>query len=291
MSAVSSIKGIQFFDSRKACLKNWQEKPWHEKVLSCIRSYGTWLSFTFDRLSLKLRNVEAKTSPHISPTREFSKNKLVICIHGLNGSPNQFNQVLNNLNDTTAFDLYCPKVINEGNIGLDDAVKPIFEKISKWAAKEGDKELVLVGISNGSRIARAIETELIKEKKYGQIKKIRFVSIVGANKGSSLATLGKKLNLLWVMSKPIAKEMPLGSERNQRLTREWADGVFENHNVAREYTFIASPHDWLVPNKSSSLYYGAEMLEFPVRYTLIPGHGHCSLVKEASQAIAEIIVN
>ena len=53
-------------------------------------------------------------------------------------------------------------------------VKPIFEEIEKWAKTSDEKELVLVGISNGGRIARAIEAEIAKSESSANIKKLRF---------------------------------------------------------------------------------------------------------------------
>lgn len=63
--------------------------------------------------------------------------------------------------DLSETDIFIPRVLQKGNAKLDEMVKPIVEEIVKWA-KTGKKELVLVGISNGERISRAIEAELSK---------------------------------------------------------------------------------------------------------------------------------
>ena len=69
-------------------------------------------------------------------------------------------------------DIYIPYILEKGNGKLDDMVRPIFKEICKWAESGGDKELILVGISNGGRIAKAIDAKL--EMLYSLKNSLRF---------------------------------------------------------------------------------------------------------------------
>lgn len=95
---------------------------------------------------------------------------------------------------------------------------------------------MLVGISNGGRVARAIDAELGKSN-HLNIKKIHFVSVVGACKGSSLADLAHTCGLSWLRA-----EMHTYSTRNTKLNYDWAKAIVSDRPT-RKYTFIASPHD------------------------------------------------
>ena len=87
------------------------------------------------------------------------------------------------------------------------------------------------------------------------------------------------------MSKNISEEMPTTSKRNLQLNEDWVNGL--STGPIREYTFIASPHDWQVTNYDSSL---MEVGVKNARYTIVPGHGHNSIVNAVSKAVAEIIL-
>jgi hypothetical protein len=108
---------------------------------------------------------------------------------------------------------------------------------------------------------------------------------VGACQGSSIVNLAKKCHLSWLLDKNTAEEMPVGSERNTTLEADIKNGEV-SCQIQKEYTFIASPHDWLVPNFSSTL---LEKENFSARYAIVPNHGHCSIVDEVAESVAEII--
>ncbi|HEV3251910.1 MAG TPA: hypothetical protein VGZ71_13205 [Puia sp.] len=279
------ISGVKFFDSAPACISHFEKTHWTKKALRIIQSYGTLLLYAFYLISLVLRGVDALMDP-LTKANGLSKKRLVVCVHGLNSYPFQFKKIVDEMKkkDLSETEIFIPRVLQKGNAKLDEMVKPIFDEIAKWAKISGEKELVLVGISNGGRISRAIEVEIVKSE-MTNIKKLHFVSIGGACKGSSLANLANKVGLSWLMSKNISEEMPTDSERNQRLNREWIEGL--SKGPTRKYTFIASPHDWQVTNYDSSL------MDTPgqcARYAIVPGHGHNSIVNAVAKSVAEIIV-
>lgn len=288
LQPTSEIQGIKFFDNAPACITHFEKAHWTKKAVSLIQSFGTLFICSLNKLSLILRRVDAQMDPLTNTkTRNLSRKRLVVCIHGLNSNPSQFEKIINEMQkkDLSGTNVFTPRVLQKGNATLDEMVKPILEEIVKWAKTSNEKELVLVGISNGGRIARAVEAELAKSESNGNIKKLRFVSIVGACKGSSLVNLANKLGLSWLMSKNISQEMPTGSSRNKRLNQEWTKGLTKG--PAREYIFIASPHDWQVTNYDSSL---MDADKQNARYAIIPGHGHNSIVSAASKTVAEIIL-
>lgn len=286
------IKEISYYSNPIDCVAHFEKEGWISYAISLIKSWGTLIQYGLHKLSLSLNRVKMKTA-YTDPDRKAmaQAQKLIVCIHGLNNAPTQFKTLIEQLEktDLSGTAIYTPAVLDRGNAPLDELVKPILENIKLWAENGAQKELVLVGISNGGRVARAIEVELAKAG-IANIQKIHFVSIVGACKGSSLVNLAHKLHLPFVLSKNIYEEMGTDSERFQRLNQEWEEYVNKDMSVEREYTFFASPHDWQVPNYESTL-----MEVNPnrtVRYAIVEGHGHNSIVNaiasNVSQAIAPV---
>lgn len=287
LQPVSEISGIKFFDRAPSCISHFEKLHWTKKAISFIQSFGTLLLYALNRITLILCRVNTRMdSLTNAKTKALSKKRLIVCIHGLNNSPAQFKKITDEIQkkDLSETDMFVPYVLQKGNAKLDEMVKPIFDEIASWATTSDEKELVLVGISNGGRIARAIETEITKSVTLASIKKLHFVSIVGACKGSSLVNLANKLGLSCLISKNISQEMPTTSTRNQQLHSDWVSRL--SIGPAREYTFIASPHDWQVTNYSSSL---MEVNGKKARYAIVPGHGHNSIVNAAAKPVAEII--
>lgn len=93
------------------------------------------------------------------------------------------------------------------------------------------------------------------------------------------------------MSKNIAQEMPTGSKRNVQLNKEWEASFNNLSQMTREYTFIASPHDWQVPNYDSTLpeLTVEQRSRVTPQYVLVPGHGHNSIVDAVSKIVAGLI--
>lgn len=287
MSQTTEIQGVKFFNSAPSCISHFEEMPWGQKALSIIQSFGTLLVHALYRIGLVWNRVDAQMDP-LTKINELSKKRLVVCIHGLNSNPTQFKKIVDEMKkkDLSETEIFIPRVLEKGNAELDKMVKLIVDEIEKWAITSGEKELVLVGISNGGRISRAIEAEIAKSESYANIKKLRFVSIVGACKGSSLVNLAKRVGLSsWVMSKNILEEMATDSSRIERLNQEWTAGL--SNGPAREYTFIASPHDWQVPNYDSTL---METEVQCARYAIVHGHGHNSIVNAVAESVAAIVV-
>lgn len=288
LQPISEIQGVKFFDNAFSCISHFEKIHWTKKAISLIQSFGTLFIYALNKISLVLYRVDAQMDPLTNASiKSLSKKRLVVCVHGLNNNPTQFKKIVDEMQkkELSETDIFIPRVVQKGNAKLDEMVKPIFEEIAKWAKTSDEKELVLVGISNGGRIARAIEAEIAKSGSNANIKKLRFISIVGACKGSSLVNFANKVGLSWLMSKNISEEMPTHSNRNQRLDQDWVEGL--SNGPTREYTFIASPHDWQVTNYDSSL---MTVDKKNARYAIVPGHGHNSIVNAVAKTVAEVIL-
>lgn len=286
---MSIIHGIRFFDDSSSCIAHFEKAHWTQKAVSNIQSYRTLALHVLHKINLLFYGAEAVMHPFTkSGSNGFSKKRLIVCIHGLNNNPSQFKTIVNELQkkNLPETDIFIPSVLKKGRAKLDEMAMPIVEKIAKWAKTKGNKELVLVGISNGGRISRAVEAELSKSENRGNITRLRVISIVGACRGSTLANLANKLRVSWLLPENISKEMPTDSNRGTKLHQDWVASLENTPDLERDYTFIASPHDWQVPNYDSTL---SEVAKHNARYALVPGHGHNSIVDASARVVAEVI--
>lgn len=281
------IQNIKFFDNPSSCISHFKGFSWGRRTISFIDSFGAFLSYGLQKISLLFRRAENRMSTMIDG-KQLSKKRLIVCVHGLNSRPLQFKSLVDELKqkNLSTTDIFIPHVLEKGNAPIEKIVIPIFEKIAQWASNKDERELVLVGISNGGRIARSLETKIATSEQCRNIKNLRVVSIVGANKGSSLAGLANRIGLSRLMSKNISKEMPTNSESIKKLNQDWEGGVKCSPHIKRDYTFIASPHDWQIPNYESTL---PESSNQNARYAIVPNHGHNSIVDAVAKTVAEII--
>lgn len=289
-SQIEIVQGISFFQHPQSCIAHFNDGSRMTKMASSLQSYGTLVPYCLGKIGIPLSRVESRIHEYTKiPALGFSAKRLVICLHGLNSAPTQFKRIVGEINRRTPekTDIFVPYILKRGNATLDELVGPIFEVIAQWAKTGSEKELVLVGVSNGGRIARAIEARLGAVE---NVKRLRSVSIVGACKGSSAVSLANRLHVSWVINEHISREMATTSTRTLRLNREWKEWFEKSGSCTREYTFIASPHDWLVPNYESTLPEIPARDGVRTRYAIIPGHGHNSIVNASAQAVAEIIV-
>ena len=289
MKIKTSNSLVKYYSTPSSCISCFERKPWIEKAISALSSFGNIFTYYMNKALMAINGAEKQMARYTkAPVTHPSSKKLVVCLHGLNNNPTQFKKIVDEMveKDDSKSAIYIPKIRDKGNAKLDKMVAPILKNIVKWAKTKKAKELVLVGISNGGRIARAIEAKLINSGQVGRIKRLRFVSIVGACKGSSLVTWAKKLHASWLLSKNIAEEMPTDSKRVKRLETA-CKRAKRTTNLKRDYTFIASPHDWHVPNYSSSL---MKVSGAKVKYALVPNHGHNSIVNAVADDVATLVM-
>ncbi len=286
---LTALLNTRFFDTPSECLSDFQRMHWAKRAASFAQSWATLIHYRVNKLFLRLSGAGGQMHPYATGDNiTLSEKKLIVCLHGLNSSPLQFKHILEGIHRRAPEErnVYIPHIRDKGNAPLDDMVDPVFEKIEKWAQAGGEKELVLVGISNGGRIARAIEARLRTSDCKRNLSSLRFVSIVGACKGSTLSNLAHRLHLSRLMSPNIAAEMPTDSKRFAQLNQDLAKAP-DYYDCRRDYTFFASPHDWMVPNYDSTL---MDVTPFLARYAIIPGHGHNSIPYAKADEISEAIL-
>ena len=289
---------IKFYDSVRECITNFEQLSIIKKITSIIMSYVNFFRFHIKESYSDTQNDSQSIDKYIlEPSLRTLSNgngrdKLIVCLHGLGRDYCQFNELIRELEKTNLANttIYIPNIIEKGSAKLDSMIEPIVKEIQLWAIndKYRDKfhELILIGISNGGRIARAIEANI---SIISNIKKIHFVSIVGACNGSSTADLANKLGLSFLVSKAISEEMPTRSARSIQLNNDWINSFNNCTNINREYTFIASPHDFHVPNKSSTLMEVPAQANVITRYAIILNHGHLSIVDAVAKSITDLI--
>lgn len=290
MSTTATIQGIRFFTTPTACITHFQQTSWMRKALSWIQSLGrAFLALLQKPAQILSWKVHPQVRPYTTPLPSGAcKPTLIVCLHGLNHTPNQFRALISEFErcNLSQVHLYVPAILNRGNAPLDKAIQPIFQQIKTWAQTSGDKELILVGISNGGRVARALDAELTKPGNLGNIRKLRFISLVGACKGSSLVNFAHRCHLSWLMAKPIATEMPINSPRNRQLDQDFFANLQHPSQLKRDYTFLASPHDWFVPDYDSAL------VNIPppitTRYSIVPGYGHDGFENSVTTAVTTL---
>jgi hypothetical protein len=284
-----TIHGISFFPDPHSCIAHFNDASMIQKGCSGLQSYGTILEYSIVNVASFFNEAEAQMVEYTKvPPSGFFKRKLVVLLHGLGSNPSQFKPLVaeiegKGLQDA---DVYIPYILQKGHAELDAMVQPIFEVIKGWSRTGLGKELVLVGISNGGRIARALEVHLDSLE---TVDTFKFVSIVGACRGSSLVGLANRLGLSWVLSANISKEMSPDSARIMQLDREWEEAFNRPLRCTRQYTFIASPHDWQVPDYDSTLPEIPPREDVRANYAIVPGHGHISIVRAVAQAVAALV--
>jgi pimeloyl-ACP methyl ester carboxylesterase len=293
MASAVNIQGVKFFTTSADCVSHFEHMSWMSKVVSWIQSLGRACVALLKKPTQFLSGrIHPQIRPYTAPLPAgASKPVLLVCLHGLNHTPNQFRGLVSELEqyNLSQVHIYIPAILNRGHAPLDAAVQPIFAEIATWAQTSGDKELILVGISNGGRIARALDAKLTTSKHVGNIRKLRLISLVGACNGSSLVNIAHRCRLSRLMHKSIATEMPLHSPRNLQLDREFLDNLEQPNGLKRDYTFFASPHDWFVPDYASTL--PTLPSHITTRYSIIPGYGHDGFEDSAVNAVATLSLN
>ncbi|MBA3237795.1 MAG: hypothetical protein H0T62_05510 [Parachlamydiaceae bacterium] len=277
-------------------MDDFSNKPLFEKCISLILSFTNHLLSLIDLVVRVWHKLQGIMEPLTDSSNiDVFHHKLVLGLHGRNSSPYQLKEIFDeamkientDIDSSSSTSFHIPYIKDKGDAELDEMVQIIFNSaIKPWNDEGEDKELVLVGISNGGRIARALEAKL-KDLEKCNITKIRYISIVGANKGSSLVNLVNYIPFSWLfMSKAMADEMPVGSERNLQLDMDYAEALQKMPDIEREYTFIASPHDWMVPDEESTL---MDVGAVKAKYAIVPRHGHNSIVKVTAKVVAQMI--
>lgn len=88
LQSISEIHGVKFFDNASSCISHFEKTHWTKKALSLIQSFGTLFIYALNKFSLILYRVDDQIDPLTNAnTKDLSKKRLVVCIHGLNNNP------------------------------------------------------------------------------------------------------------------------------------------------------------------------------------------------------------
>ena len=112
---------------------------------------------------------------HTLPTT--NKECLIIYLHGLNGSPKRARSYLSKIKIPAT--IITPIIPHKGNCSLEVAAEPILEYIQQ----NNYRTIILIGYSNGSRIAAHIENALPLHIN------VLFISIAGVHFGTKLMNI------------------------------------------------------------------------------------------------------
>lgn len=281
------INGFKFFKDPASCINNYNKTSTVGYAFQTIQSIANTL-LCIPKVMIRNCSKQNITNQFINvPEKGFQNRKLVVCLHGFGNNPLQLTEVVSEIaQKKLPIDIYAPQILDRGT-SLDDAVAPIFLEIEKWSKHHHNQELelVLVGLSNGGRVGRALDAKLGNLK---NITKFCFVSIVGACKGSLSANIANTLGIGAILGKNVQHEMPVNSVRHQQLDKEWEASLKATPFRERQYICFASPHDFLVPNYSSTL------LQIPdpnamTQYAIVPGHSHNSMINAVGKTVAAIV--
>jgi hypothetical protein len=137
-------------------------------VLACLNHllYGsTWVRRTLcpDK-PLNEPTISPKTGKYTLETLSWNANErrdsagLCLLLHGMNASRKQWEKYTRQFpKDFPHMDYLAGPVFKAGNCSLEEAAEPFIEVVEDYLRKFPGKPLILIGTSNGSRIASYIE--------------------------------------------------------------------------------------------------------------------------------------
>lgn len=237
-----------------------------DRVLSIFKDIFYFLAVQYHRISSPL-------PPSID--REIIEKPgsqgLVVLLHGLYASPGAWFPHLDLLKDKPGIDVFAPAVPKLGVCSLEEAGRPLLAVIENYAKKYPGKPICLLGISNGSRIATWLETQL----RQSAPQSAALVStIAGVHRGSSRIDLLDSFHVPdYFYPRIVRQELCDDSQTSQRLLDK-VRAPLPAGCSSRFYVFYASTEDLLVPNLASSLPQIGENEECIVLH----GEGHGSIL-------------
>lgn len=206
---------------------------------------------------------------NFQPWQNGCSSRLIVLIHGLNSSPlcwTKYIQKLFECEKSTSY--FIPYVYKKGYCKLKKASQPIFNVIKNYADQYPHNPIILVGHSNGARIAQYIERKL-------EAKNVKLISIAGPHFGSKLVNWITYLHLnSWFgLSASMTNELKYNSEWVNRKLIKWQKNSVRNEDNSVKRIFFASADDLRIfPNDTS----------FPIlpssTYILIGGESHVTIV-------------
>lgn len=249
-----------------------------DKVTSIVRQFQYWVSFFVRRKSCDYAH-------QIGQNRQWSPENQGLCVllHGLRSHPAAWHPQVSLLRKESGVEVLVPCVPRKGMCSLEEAAQPILPIILDYARKNPQKAIFIGGISNGSRLATWLETQLRKEAPSTPVK---VSTIAGIHFGSSRMQLLEWLGIASCFyPRSLRDELHFGSQKAKELLQAVLAPLPERV-APRDYEFYATTADLSVPDLGSSL----PRLNKGEKIHILHGHSHDSIVAAvANQQIASCL--
>lgn len=162
-------------------------------------------------------------------------------LHGLDGHPVHFRTHAQRLAAVDGLECWIPTVYQHGNCSLEEATAPLWARLQAFVARHGrDVPIVLVGVSNGGRIAANLEVHM---RRHCANPVLLSTVATPYNGTKMLSWFGKAAKALGVWGRTIVNELSHKSPTCFDLVKEMR---VVPTAADREYVFYAARHDWMV---------------------------------------------
>lgn len=207
--------------------------------MAIVIKYAKALSQILWQRATQTRDPAAVQSPE--------RSTLAVVLHGLNGSPADMRTYTDHLEDWCA--VYCPAISYGGNMSCKATAATVWPVIEKHLEKHPDALVVLVGLSNGGRLAAQLDIWL---RMHSPHTPAVVYTIVCPFKGTFMINLlGRAGEYTGVYSHRVFEEMRYDSKVAQELVQALRAPL--PPNCRRKYILVAAKRDLIVVPYCSAL--------------------------------------
>ncbi len=214
------------------------------------------------------------------PLAAITSSKLIVLIHGLNSSLLAWTEYLTAIKrrepDASCF---VPFVLDRGYCPLEDAAVPILRVVQDYVHQYPDNPVIIIGHSNGGRIAAHIEQEL-------EAVDVRLVSISAPHGGCKIVNWLTRFGLcaLFGLHPAMVRELTYGGPWVSASVDRWQRMARNENRTRVTRCFFASCDDWRVfPYETS----------FPIlpnsTYRLVSGESHVTIIDAVRDRVLSFI--
>lgn len=227
-------------------------RPYLRKVLACAISFLKQLRFMFFVLCKSCwkyaQNLLFFQEKNVSWKKD--SKALVVLLHGLFGSPCIWYRQQDLLKQCEGIDVYAAPVYKRGNCSLEDAAMRIQKVIENYRTKHPNP-IILIGNSNGARVAARVYIDLMKKQESSPNKYHLHLSLIaGALQGCrTIDCLSDCCLTRFLLDPALRKELRSDSLHCQKLLQAFKRSI-KRHNTSVE--FYATLDDTVIPRTHSS---------------------------------------
>ena len=285
-------EGLQFYQNNELGLVEIKDnRPTDLKIRDAAQAIRNHGKVIYDRCIWRFedRNTEFPKVIHLGndtytyPVESLpwcsseESNGLYFFIHGLEGSPADWNAYKDSVKEEPNAHIFAPQVVLKGNCGLEIAGKPLLEALENYLRKFPGKPVTLIGTSNGGRLAATYIEANLDPSVLGS-SRLTVVSLAGVIYGTKTIDNLKNAPLVsFFLDRQLEKEFSFGSQSAKENLLAWKakQDVWNEQNKIVHHLFCASTEDAAVRDNSSSLpYHGSASST----YIVVSGQSHTSIV-------------